>query len=120
GRPSVIIEILTHGLFPAFEPTPVNNVWNKKCFKLLGFVSFPHLYKLENAMKRLGNFYIVIALISFVLLATAGSADAHRRTERQSRALLRTLNAQVDDFQYGLDYQLRTSSSPVEDVENVH
>lgn len=71
-------------------------------------------------MKRLGNFYIVIALISFVLLATAGSADAQRRNERQIRDLVRTLNAQVDDFQYGLDYQLRNTSSPVEDVENVH
>ncbi|HUR98642.1 MAG TPA: hypothetical protein VMZ26_11310 [Pyrinomonadaceae bacterium] len=71
-------------------------------------------------MKRFGNFFAAIAVMSFVLLGAAGSADAQRRNERQIRDLVRSLNAQIDDFQYGLDYQLRSASSRNQDVENVH
>lgn len=71
-------------------------------------------------MKRFGNFFAIIATISFVILGTANLADAQRRNERQIRDLVRTLNAQIDDFQYGLDYQLRSTSSRTPDVETVH
>ena len=71
-------------------------------------------------MRRFGNFFAAMAVMSFVVLGTAGLADAQRRNERQIRDLVRSLNAQIDDFQYGLDYQLRSSSSRNRDVENVH
>lgn len=71
-------------------------------------------------MKRFGNFYAAVALMAFIVLGTAGVADAQRRNERQVRDLVRTLNAQIDDFQYGLDYQLRSTSSRGPDVEDVH
>ena len=71
-------------------------------------------------MKRLGNLFAVMAVLSFVVLGTAGLADAQRRNERQIRDLVRSLNAQIDDFQYGLDYQLRSTSGRTPDVESVH
>src|SRR4030095_16866662 len=70
-------------------------------------------------MKRLGNLISVAAILSFVVLGMAGQADAQRRNERQIRDLVRTLNAQIDDFQYGFDYQLRSTSSRTADVEGV-
>ncbi|CAN5426483.1 hypothetical protein BH18ACI3_BH18ACI3_15220 [soil metagenome] len=71
-------------------------------------------------MKRFANFFAVAAVMSFVVLGTAGLADGQRRNERQIRDLVRSLNAQIDDFQYGLDYQLRSTSGRTQDVENVH
>jgi hypothetical protein len=71
-------------------------------------------------MKRFGNYIAVMAAISFFVLGTAGLADAQRRDERQIRDLVRSLNAQIDDFQYGLDYQLRSATGRTPDVENVH
>jgi hypothetical protein len=78
------------------------------------------IYLLENVMKRFGNFFAAVAVLSFVMLGTAGLADAQRRNERQIRDLVRSLNAQIDDFQYGLDYQLRSTSSRNQDVDTVH
>jgi hypothetical protein len=71
-------------------------------------------------MRRFGNFFAAIAVMSFVLLGSVSFADAQRRNERQIRDLVRSLNAQIDDFQYGLDYQLRSTSSSTRDNENVH
>jgi hypothetical protein len=70
-------------------------------------------------MKRFGNFLAATTAIFVVVLGTAGLADAQRRSERQVRDLVRTLNAQIDDFQYGLDHQLRSSSSPSRNVDDV-
>jgi hypothetical protein len=70
-------------------------------------------------MKRFGNFYIAVAVMFFAVLGTAGVAEGQRRNERQIRDLVRTLNAQIDDFQFGLDYQLRSTSSHGQDAENV-
>lgn len=71
-------------------------------------------------MKRLGNFFAFIAVMSFFVVGTAGLADAQRRNERQIRDLVRSLNAQIDDFQFSLDNQLRSNSTRSQDVENVH
>ena len=71
-------------------------------------------------MKRFGNFLAASTAIFVLLLITAGVADAQRRNERQVRDLVRTLNAQIDDFQYGLDHHMRSSSAPTQDVEDVH
>ncbi len=71
-------------------------------------------------MKRFGNFFAVMAVISFIVLGTSVTSQAQRRNERQIRDLVRSLNAQIDDFQFGLDNQLRSTSSRTPDVENVH
>src|SRR5215203_1772437 len=82
-------------------------------------ITLSDLHRLENVMRRFGNFFAVMAVMSFVLLGSAGLADGQRRNDRQIRDLVRSLNAQIDDFQYGLDYQLRSASSRNRDVENV-
>jgi hypothetical protein len=47
-----------------------------------------------------------------VLLASGASlASAQSRSEKQVRDLIRSINSQVDDFQYKLDYQLTSSSA---------
>ncbi|HVF31012.1 MAG TPA: hypothetical protein VNA22_08580 [Pyrinomonadaceae bacterium] len=70
-------------------------------------------------MKRFGNFLVGSAMMVMVLLGTAGLAEAQRRNERQVRDLVRTLNAQIDDFQYGLEHQMRSSSAPGRDIDDV-
>src|SRR5687767_14390689 len=72
-----------------------------------------------NPMKRFGNLFMAATAMIFVLIGAA-EADAQRRNERQVRDLVRTLNAQIDDFQYGLDHHFRSSSVPRQDVESVH
>jgi len=52
-----------------------------------------------------------VATVLFLIFGTAGLAEAQRRNERQIRDLVRSLNAQIDDFQYGLNYQLLSTSS---------
>jgi hypothetical protein len=71
-------------------------------------------------MKRFGNLFTAMAAVAIMILGTAGFADAQRRNERQIRDIVRSLNAQIDDFQYGLDYQMRSTSSRNQDVENMH
>ena len=61
-----------------------------------------------------------VTAVALIIVAVAGPADAQRRNERQIRDIVRSLNAQIDDFQYGLDHQLRSTSSRNQDVETVH
>src|SRR6187402_2430559 len=56
-----------------------------------------------------------VAAVLFLIFGTAGLADAQRRNERQIRDLVRSLNAQIDDFQYGLNSHLLSTSSPGDD-----
>ena len=71
-------------------------------------------------MKRLSNLLTAVIAAALMIVAVAGPADAQRRNERQIRDIVRSLNAQIDDFQYGLDHQLRSTSSRNQDVETVH
>src|SRR5688572_10735429 len=98
----------------------MNNFWNKKCFKPADSFLQDFLQAGVTRMKRFGNLFMAAAAAMFVLLSTAGFADAQRRNERQVRDLVRSLNAQIDDFQYGLDHHLRSVSTPSQDVDSVH
>ena len=62
-------------------------------------------------MKRFRYALFTLASVGLFLMGSAASADAQNRNERQVRELVRTLNAQVDDFQYGLDYELKNNSA---------
>ena len=53
-----------------------------------------------------------VAAVLFMVFGTAGLANAQRRNERQIRDLVRSLNAQIDEFQYGLNRHLLSTSSP--------
>ena len=61
-----------------------------------------------------------VAAVLVLIFGTAGLGNAQRRNERQIRDLVRSLNAQIDDFQYGLDYQLKSTSTPRQMVDDVH
>ena len=61
-------------------------------------------------MNSFRSFVAVIAAV--VLLASGASlASGQARSEKQVRDLIRSINSQVDDFQYKLDYQLTSSSA---------
>ena len=86
----------------------------------IAWESYLKVHKLEQVMKRLGKLLSIVSVMSFVVLGTAGLAEAQRRNERQVRDLVRTLNAQIDDFQYGLDHQLRSTSTASRIVDDAH
>ncbi len=62
-------------------------------------------------MKRFSNAFLSFAAIFAVSLGLAFSADGQTRNQREVRDLLRSLSAQVDDFQYGLEYELKNNSA---------
>ena len=62
-------------------------------------------------MKRFSNSLLSFAAIFAVSLGFAFSADAQTRNQREVRDLVRSLAAQVDDFQYGLEYELKNNSA---------
>src|SRR5687768_14368174 len=83
-----------------------------------GLVSFAISTLWRYLMKRLGNLLAAVAVVGFIVFGMAGPADAQSRNEREIRDLVRSLNAQIDDFQFGLENQIRnTSGSNQEDEE---
>ncbi len=54
-----------------------------------------------------------------MIFGLAGQSDAQRRNERETRDIVRSLNSKIDDFQYGLEYQLNTSSADPRDTGNI-
>jgi hypothetical protein len=62
-------------------------------------------------MKPFSNALLSFAAIFAVSLGLAFSADAQTRNQREVRDLVRSLTAQVDDFQYGLEYELKNNSA---------
>ena len=70
-------------------------------------------------MKRFIRFYSVFAAIGLIIFGLAGNADAQRRNEREVRDIVRSLNSKIDDFQYNLEYQLKSSSADPQDVGDI-
>lgn len=62
-------------------------------------------------MKRFSNALLSFAAIFAVSLGFAVSAEAQTRNQREVRDLVRSLTAQVDDFQYGLEYELKNNAA---------
>lgn len=61
--------------------------------------------------------YLTIGLIIFGI---AAQADAQtRRNEREVRDIVRSLSSRIDDFQYGLTYQLRNNSADRQEIDDV-
>ena len=61
-------------------------------------------------MKRFRNALFAIVGLSLTFAGAAASADAQDSAkDRQVSLLVRTLVAQVDDFQYGLNYELKNN-----------
>lgn len=68
-------------------------------------------------MKRFTNALLSFAAVSSVLFGVAATADAQRRTEREVREAVRTLNSQLDDLQYDLQAQARNGGASLGDVQ---
>jgi hypothetical protein len=64
----------------------------------------------EIEMNRFSNAFLSFAAL-FAVLFGAVSAEAQTPNQRQVRDLVRSLTAQVDDFQYALEYEMRNNSA---------
>lgn len=62
-------------------------------------------------MKRFSNALLSFAALCMVSMGLTATAAAQAKNQREVRDLVRTLTAQVDDFQYGLEYELRNNSA---------
>lgn len=70
-------------------------------------------------MRRFTSLFSVYAAIGLIFFGLAGHADAQRRNERETRDIVRSLNSKIDDFRYGLEYQLKSSSVDSQSVDDV-
>jgi hypothetical protein len=73
----------------------------------------------EKVMKRFRVLLSVYTFLAAVVFGFAGTADAQRRNEREVRDLVRSLNAKVDDFRFGIDYQLKSSSADRQEIADL-
>lgn len=76
-------------------------------------------------MKRLANkfsIYLAIGLVFFGFAAQQTTAQQQRvrRSERDVREIMRSLTANVEDFQYGLTYQLENNSADEAEIDRVN
>lgn len=55
-------------------------------------------------MKRLQEYSILIALFALAIAAFPGATAAQRASDRQTRDLVRTLDSQVDDIRFAVEY----------------
>lgn len=62
-------------------------------------------------MKRISNALLSFAALCMVSVAFSATASAQTRNQREVRDLVRSLTAQVDDFQYGLEYEMKNNSA---------
>ncbi|HKX83224.1 MAG TPA: hypothetical protein VJL58_03300 [Pyrinomonadaceae bacterium] len=70
-------------------------------------------------MKRFRLHASLYALVAAVILGAVGTAEAQRRNERDVRDIVRSLNSKIDDFKFGIDYQLRSSSANRRDIDEL-
>ncbi|MEJ7849216.1 MAG: hypothetical protein WKF92_14130 [Pyrinomonadaceae bacterium] len=70
-------------------------------------------------MKRFTSLFSVYAAIGLMVFGLAGQADAQRRSDRETRDIVRSLNSKIDDFQYGLEYQLKSSSADSQSIDDI-
>lgn len=70
-------------------------------------------------MKRFSLRVSLYALVAAVIFGMAGTADAQRRNEREVRDIVRSLNSKIDDFKFGIDYQMRSSSANRQEIDDL-
>lgn len=63
-----------------------------------------------NQMNRPSNTLLTIAFLVSIFLGLGGTAEAQRqRSEREVRDAVRTLNSQIDDLKYDLEFEARNN-----------
>ena len=70
-------------------------------------------------MKRFIDLFSVYAVAVLMIGGVSVQAEAQRRSERQVRDTVRSLASKIDDFQYSLNNQLRSSSADRQDIDDV-
>lgn len=60
-------------------------------------------------MRRFTNALLSFAAFSSIIFGVSATADAQRRTEREVRDAVRTLNSQLDDLRYDLEFEARNN-----------
>lgn len=60
-------------------------------------------------MKRFHNAFLSVAAFAVMLAGFSAEAAAQRRTEPEVRDAVRTLNSQIDDLRYDLEYEVRNN-----------
>ena len=69
-------------------------------------------------MSRIWNILSISFVIGLVFFGITGQADAQRRSEKEIRDTVRSLNSKIDDFAYGLNYQLKSSSAEPQEIND--
>ncbi len=71
-------------------------------------------------MKRLSSIFSIYFAVGLMFLGFVVQTEAQvRRNEREVREIVRSLSAKVEDFQYGLTYQLSNNSADDQVIDNV-
>ena len=71
-------------------------------------------------MKRLRNVFSIYFAVGLMFLGFAVQTEAQiRRNEREVRDIIRSLSAKVEDFQYGLTYQMQNNSADDTEIDEV-
>ncbi|MBP6002487.1 MAG: hypothetical protein KA746_03525 [Pyrinomonadaceae bacterium] len=70
-------------------------------------------------MRRFGNTFAAVAMITAFVFGTASFASAQKRNDREIRDAVRSLSSKIDDFEYDLRYQMQSSSDNNDDVSQV-
>ncbi len=71
-------------------------------------------------MKRFSNALLSAAVFAMALAGLAVAVDAQGRSEREIRDAVRTLNSQIDDLKYEIEYEAKAdpSNRPLQDAES--
>lgn len=69
-------------------------------------------------MSRIWNILSISIVIGVVLIGLSGQANAQRRSEKEIRDTVRSLGSKIDDFAYGLNYQLKSSSADPQEIND--
>ncbi len=64
----------------------------------------------EEKMKKIRNMFSLSIVVISLALGLAGPADAQRRSDRDIRDAVRSLNSNIEDFEINLRYQMQSTS----------
>ena len=89
-----------------------NNHWHEKCF-IIHVISERRrrTFSGEFNMRSIKNTFSLSVVVLSLVLASAGLADAQKRNEKEVRDSIRSLNTNIDNFEYDLRYQMQSTSS---------
>lgn len=70
-------------------------------------------------MKRFRNLLTVSFALTLVIVGVTLKTEAQRKDDRDVRDIIRSLNSKIDDFQSTFSYQLKSSSSDQQEIDDV-